>query len=114
MLMLTVGMHLPLRDRRLAASLRAGAMLAGIACVLAEQVLSAPVATAIVAAALVSLGVCTLGVERLVRRLSLLAASVPDVPMQALSPMGPATPTPNPNPDPGTIGGTQATPPTPS
>jgi Kef-type K+ transport system membrane component KefB len=35
MLMLTVGMHLPLRDRRLAAALRGGALLAGIVCVLA-------------------------------------------------------------------------------
>ena len=35
MLMLTVGMHLPLRDRRLAASLRDGALLAAIVCVLA-------------------------------------------------------------------------------
>jgi Kef-type K+ transport system membrane component KefB len=35
MLMLTVGMHLPLRDRRLAAALRGGAVLAGIVCVLA-------------------------------------------------------------------------------
>lgn len=35
MLMLTVGMHLPLRDRRLASSLRTGALLAGIVCVLA-------------------------------------------------------------------------------
>ncbi len=35
MLMLTVGMHLPLRDRRLAVSLRSGAVLAGIVCVLA-------------------------------------------------------------------------------
>jgi Kef-type K+ transport system membrane component KefB len=35
MLMLTVGMHLPLRDRRLAQALRSGARLAGIVCVLA-------------------------------------------------------------------------------
>jgi Kef-type K+ transport system membrane component KefB len=35
MLMLTVGMHLPLRDRRLAASLRDGALLAAIVGVLA-------------------------------------------------------------------------------
>jgi Kef-type K+ transport system membrane component KefB len=35
MLMLTVGMHLPLRDRRLPASLRGGGLLAGIVCVLA-------------------------------------------------------------------------------
>jgi Kef-type K+ transport system membrane component KefB len=35
MLMLTVGMHLPLRDRRLAASLRSGGRLAAIVCVLA-------------------------------------------------------------------------------
>jgi Kef-type K+ transport system membrane component KefB len=35
MLMLTVGMHLPLRDRRFAASARAGGLLAGIVCVLA-------------------------------------------------------------------------------
>ncbi len=35
MLMLTVGMHLPLRDRRLPASLRSGGLLAGIVCVLA-------------------------------------------------------------------------------
>jgi Kef-type K+ transport system membrane component KefB len=35
MLMLTVGMHLPLRDRRLAAALRGGGLLAGIVCVLA-------------------------------------------------------------------------------
>jgi Kef-type K+ transport system membrane component KefB len=35
MLMLTVGMHLPLRDRRLAASLRSGGLLAAIVCVLA-------------------------------------------------------------------------------
>lgn len=35
MLMLTVGMHLPLRDRRLAASARAGGLLAGVVCVLA-------------------------------------------------------------------------------
>ncbi|HYM54276.1 MAG TPA: cation:proton antiporter [Solirubrobacteraceae bacterium] len=35
MLMLTVGMHLPLRDRRLAASLRGGALLAAIVGVLA-------------------------------------------------------------------------------
>lgn len=35
MLMLTVGMHLPLRDSRLAASLRSGGLLAGIVCVLA-------------------------------------------------------------------------------
>jgi Kef-type K+ transport system membrane component KefB len=35
MLMLTVGMHLPLRDRRLAASLRRGAVLAAIVGVLA-------------------------------------------------------------------------------
>ncbi len=35
MLMLTVGMHLPLRDRRLAASARAGGLLAAIVCVLA-------------------------------------------------------------------------------
>jgi Kef-type K+ transport system membrane component KefB len=34
MLMLTVGMHLPLRDSRLASSLRGGALLAGIVCVL--------------------------------------------------------------------------------
>src|ERR1700683_2405837 len=34
MLMLTVGMHLPLRDRRLFASLRGGALLAGIVAVL--------------------------------------------------------------------------------
>jgi Kef-type K+ transport system membrane component KefB len=35
MLMLTVGMHLPLRDRRLAASARKGGLLAGLVCVLA-------------------------------------------------------------------------------
>lgn len=35
MLMLTVGMHLPLRDPRLAASLRSGGTLAAIVCVLA-------------------------------------------------------------------------------
>ncbi len=35
MLMLTVGMHLPLRDRRLPASLRSGGLLAGVVCVLA-------------------------------------------------------------------------------
>jgi Kef-type K+ transport system membrane component KefB len=35
MLMLTVGMHLPLRDPRLAASLRGGGLLAAIVCVLA-------------------------------------------------------------------------------
>jgi len=35
MLMLTVGMHLPLRDRRLAESARDGALLAAIVCVLA-------------------------------------------------------------------------------
>jgi Kef-type K+ transport system membrane component KefB len=35
MLMLTVGMHLPLSDRRLAASARAGGLLAAIVCVLA-------------------------------------------------------------------------------
>jgi Kef-type K+ transport system membrane component KefB len=35
MLMLTVGMHLPLRDRRLAASAREGGLLALIVCVLA-------------------------------------------------------------------------------
>jgi Kef-type K+ transport system membrane component KefB len=35
MLMLTVGMHLPLRDRRLAASARTGGLLAAIVCVLA-------------------------------------------------------------------------------
>ncbi len=35
MLMLTVGVHLPLRDRRLAASARGGALLAAIVCVLA-------------------------------------------------------------------------------
>ncbi len=35
MLMLTVGMHLPLRDRRLAASARHGALLATIVCLLA-------------------------------------------------------------------------------
>ncbi len=35
MLMLTVGMHLPLRDPRLAASVRDGALLAALVCVLA-------------------------------------------------------------------------------
>jgi Kef-type K+ transport system membrane component KefB len=35
MLMLTVGMHLPLRDKRLPASLRGGGVLAAIVCVLA-------------------------------------------------------------------------------
>jgi Kef-type K+ transport system membrane component KefB len=35
MLMLTVGMHLPLRDRRLAASVRRGALLALLVCLLA-------------------------------------------------------------------------------
>ncbi len=35
MLMLTVGMHLPLRDRRLAASAKGGAWLAALVCVLA-------------------------------------------------------------------------------
>lgn len=35
MLMLTVGMHLPLRDKRLMGALRGGALLAGIVCVLA-------------------------------------------------------------------------------
>jgi Kef-type K+ transport system membrane component KefB len=35
MLMLTVGMHLPLRDRRLARSARAGGLLAALVCVLA-------------------------------------------------------------------------------
>jgi Kef-type K+ transport system membrane component KefB len=35
MLMLTVGMHLPLSDRRLAAAARRGALLAGLVCVLA-------------------------------------------------------------------------------
>jgi Kef-type K+ transport system membrane component KefB len=35
MLMLTVGMHLPLRDRRLVASARDGALLAAIVCLLA-------------------------------------------------------------------------------
>jgi Kef-type K+ transport system membrane component KefB len=35
MLMLTVGMHLPLRDRRLAESARAGTLLAAVVCVLA-------------------------------------------------------------------------------
>jgi Kef-type K+ transport system membrane component KefB len=46
MLMLTVGMHLPLRDRRLAASLRSGALLAALVCVLAlpAGVLAAAVA----------------------------------------------------------------------
>ncbi len=46
MLMLTVGMHLPLRDPRLAAALRGGGVLAGIVCVLAvpAAVLAATVA----------------------------------------------------------------------
>ncbi len=46
MLMLTVGMHLPLRDRRLAASARAGGLLAATVCVLAVPagVLAASVA----------------------------------------------------------------------
>ena len=46
MLMLTVGMHLPLRDRRLAASMRDGAVLAVIVCVLAvpSGILAASVA----------------------------------------------------------------------
>ena len=35
MLMLTVGIHLPLRDKRLGAAVRDGALLAGIVCVLA-------------------------------------------------------------------------------
>ncbi len=35
MLMLTVGMHLPLRDRRIAGSMRDGALLAAIVCLLA-------------------------------------------------------------------------------
>ena len=35
MLMLTVGMHLPLRDRRLAVSARSGALAAGLVCLLA-------------------------------------------------------------------------------
>jgi Kef-type K+ transport system membrane component KefB len=35
MLMLTVGMHLPLSDRRLAAAARKGGLLAGLVCVLA-------------------------------------------------------------------------------
>jgi Kef-type K+ transport system membrane component KefB len=35
MLMLTVGMHLPLRDPRLAAALKGGGLLAGIVCLLA-------------------------------------------------------------------------------
>ncbi len=35
MLMLTVGMHLPLREPRIAASLRSGGLLAGIVCVFA-------------------------------------------------------------------------------
>jgi Kef-type K+ transport system membrane component KefB len=35
MLMLSVGMHLPLRDKRLAVSLRSGGLLAGLVCVLA-------------------------------------------------------------------------------
>ncbi len=35
MLMLTVGMHLPLREKRLAASVRDGALLAALVCVLA-------------------------------------------------------------------------------
>jgi Kef-type K+ transport system membrane component KefB len=35
MLMLTVGMHLPLRDQRLARSLPSGALLAGIVCLIA-------------------------------------------------------------------------------
>ncbi len=35
MLMLTVGMHLPLRDRRLAVSARSGAVAAGLVCLLA-------------------------------------------------------------------------------
>ncbi len=35
MLMLTVGMHLPLRDRRLASSARTGGLLAALVCVLA-------------------------------------------------------------------------------
>lgn len=35
MLMLTVGMHLPLRDKRLAGALRDGGRLAGIVCLLA-------------------------------------------------------------------------------
>ncbi len=35
MLMLTVGMHLPLREQRLTAALRSGGLLAGIVCVLA-------------------------------------------------------------------------------
>jgi Kef-type K+ transport system membrane component KefB len=35
MLMLTVGMHLPLRERRLTAALRSGGLLAAIVCVLA-------------------------------------------------------------------------------
>ena len=35
MLMLTVGMHLPLREPRLAASLTSGGLLAAIVCVLA-------------------------------------------------------------------------------
>jgi Kef-type K+ transport system membrane component KefB len=35
MLMLTVGMHLPLRDKRLPAALRDGGLLAGLVCVLA-------------------------------------------------------------------------------
>jgi Kef-type K+ transport system membrane component KefB len=35
MLMLTVGMHLPLRERRLAAAARTGARLAGLVCLLA-------------------------------------------------------------------------------
>ena len=35
MLMLTVGMHLPLREKRLTAALRSGGLLAGIVCILA-------------------------------------------------------------------------------
>jgi len=42
MLMLTVGMHLPLRDRRLFASLRGGALLAGIVAVLSVPTVVVP------------------------------------------------------------------------
>jgi len=42
MLMLTVGMHLPLREKRLAAALRSGGLLAGIVCVCSRRASRAP------------------------------------------------------------------------
>ncbi|MDA0164962.1 cation:proton antiporter [Solirubrobacter ginsenosidimutans] len=101
MLMLTVGMHIPLRDRRLRRALGRRALAAGVAAIAAsfgelsdrdgvpaavvqiglqEHVITPALGAALTLAALTTLGFCALGTD-LLRRRATPSASVPPTPL---------------------------------